>query len=123
MIRRPPRTTRTDTLFPSTTLFRSVVKIYTTITDRYAPLYQTVIAGTAGEAIHALDGLLGHDSNADLTALHVDGGQDPPLRRPRRASGVSRTRGARQHPRLSERDLDRKSTRLNSSHSCASRMP
>jgi TnpA family transposase len=33
-----------------------------------------VIAGTAGEAIHALDGLLGHDSNADLTALHVDGG-------------------------------------------------
>src|SRR3546814_4579311 len=51
-----------------------VVKIYTTITDRYAPLHQTVIAGTAGEAIHALDGLLGHDSNADLTALHVDGG-------------------------------------------------
>jgi hypothetical protein len=33
-----------------------VVKIYTTITDRYAPLHQTVIAGTAGEAIHALDG-------------------------------------------------------------------
>ncbi len=51
-----------------------VVKIYTTITDRYAPLHQTVIAGTAGEAIHALDGILGHDSNADLTALHVDGG-------------------------------------------------
>src|SRR3546814_8462025 len=27
MIRRPPRSTRTDTLFPSTTLFRSVVVI------------------------------------------------------------------------------------------------
>src|SRR3546814_13795827 len=27
MIRRPPRTTRTDTLFPYTTLFRSVAKI------------------------------------------------------------------------------------------------
>jgi TnpA family transposase len=39
-----------------------LVKIYTTITDRYAPLHQTVIAGTAGEAIHALDGILGHDS-------------------------------------------------------------
>lgn len=51
-----------------------VVKIYTTITDRYAPLHQTVIAGTAGEAIHALDGILGHDSNANLTALHTDGG-------------------------------------------------
>src|SRR3546814_1397973 len=28
MIRRPPRSTRTDTLFPSTTLFRSVLTIY-----------------------------------------------------------------------------------------------
>jgi TnpA family transposase len=53
---------------------RPVVKIYTTITDRYAPLHQTVIAGTAGEAIHALDGILGHESSADITALHTDGG-------------------------------------------------
>lgn len=51
-----------------------IVKIYTTITDRYAPLHQTVIAGTAGEAIHALDGILGHESNTNLSALHVDGG-------------------------------------------------
>ena len=51
-----------------------IVKIYTTITDRYAPLHQTVIAGTAGEAIHALDGILGHESGVDLSALHVDGG-------------------------------------------------
>lgn len=50
-----------------------VVKIYATITDRYAPLYQTLIAGTAGEDIHALDGILGHESNADLTALHAVG--------------------------------------------------
>ncbi|UWU19397.1 Tn3 family transposase [Rhizobium sullae] len=51
-----------------------IVKIYTTITDRYAPLHQKVIAGTAGEAIHALDGILGHESNVDIGALHVDGG-------------------------------------------------
>ena len=51
-----------------------IVKIYTTITDRYAPLHQTVIAGTAGEAIHALDGILGHQSGVDVAALHVDGG-------------------------------------------------
>ncbi|WP_322885921.1 Tn3 family transposase (plasmid) [Sinorhizobium medicae] len=50
------------------------MKIYTTITDRYAPLHQKVIAGTAGEAIHALDGILGHESNVDIGALHVDGG-------------------------------------------------
>ena len=51
-----------------------IVKIYTTITDRYAPLHQTVIAGTAGEAIHALDGILGHQSGANISALHTDGG-------------------------------------------------
>ena len=51
-----------------------IVKIYTTITDRYAPLHQTVIAGIAGEAVHTLDGLLGHDSSVDIGALHVDGG-------------------------------------------------
>jgi len=43
-----------------------IVKIYTTITDRYAPLHQTVIAGTAG--------LLGHDSHIDVSSFHVDGG-------------------------------------------------
>jgi len=51
-----------------------IVKIYTTITDRYAPLYQKVIAGTAGEAIHSLDGILGHESTVNVGALHVDGG-------------------------------------------------
>ena len=51
-----------------------IVKIYTTITDRFAPLHQRAIAGTAGEAAHPLDGLLGHDSNIDICALYVDGG-------------------------------------------------
>src|SRR3546814_4385299 len=35
MIRRPPRSTRTDTLFPYTTLFRSVADA---IAEHYAPL-------------------------------------------------------------------------------------
>lgn len=51
-----------------------IIKIYTTITDRYAPLHQTVIAGTASEAVHTLDGILGHDAHVDIAALHVDGG-------------------------------------------------
>src|SRR3546814_4523902 len=34
MIRRPPRSTRTDTLFPYTTLFRSVVRHHATIACR-----------------------------------------------------------------------------------------
>src|SRR3546814_4597510 len=34
MIRRPPRSTRTDTLFPYTTLFRSVQRIFEAEADR-----------------------------------------------------------------------------------------
>src|SRR3546814_4634543 len=36
MIRRPPRSTRTDTLFPYTTLFRSQLENFQTAVDRVA---------------------------------------------------------------------------------------
>jgi len=39
-----------------------------------APLHQKVIAGTASEAMHSLDGILGHESSVDIAAFHVDGG-------------------------------------------------
>src|SRR3546814_17764624 len=42
MIRRPPRSTRTDTLFPYTTLFRSVVQD------------ASVVAGTSGKSAATL---------------------------------------------------------------------
>src|SRR3546814_6049153 len=35
MIRRPPRSTRTDTLFPYTTLFRSVAQLFASEFDGY----------------------------------------------------------------------------------------
>src|SRR3546814_15617889 len=92
MIRRPPRFTRTDTLLPYTTLFRSGI----VIAD--API------------------LVGHD--------RID--------RPARAEDVLRVGSAigeqafdpvvigrhrfRHVAHLAMRDLDRKSTRLNSSH-------
>src|SRR3546814_12972651 len=38
MIRRPPRSTRTDTLFPYTTLFRSYATIYGDMNGGYNPL-------------------------------------------------------------------------------------
>src|SRR3546814_20149698 len=44
MIRRPPRSTRTDTLFPYTTLFRSKVK-----PARFIP-----VAATIGKRAHGL---------------------------------------------------------------------
>src|SRR3546814_7772344 len=42
MIRRPPRSTRTDTLFPYTTLFRSPLQNF--FLDRYAQAYRAEIA-------------------------------------------------------------------------------
>ena len=51
-----------------------IVKLYTHISDRYAPFHVKVITGTAGEAIHVLDGLVSHDSAIDILAHHTDGG-------------------------------------------------
>src|SRR3546814_5771987 len=44
MIRRPPRSTRTDTLFPYTTLFRSHLG------RREAPAHEAALAGVLGVA-------------------------------------------------------------------------
>src|SRR3546814_19771502 len=61
MIRRPPRSTRTDTLFPYTTLFRSIGA------GSYGVLAQSISQG----------GGLGTGMIADSAALiHVGGGSD-----------------------------------------------
>src|SRR3546814_11447771 len=98
MLRRPPRSTRTDTLFPYTTLFRSLGRL----------------------RIEALAQFGALDTRAKMTAgAHL--AVEPaaycyPLRR---IKVFGRNDTASMH-----RDrTDRKSTRLNSSHSCASRMP
>src|SRR3546814_5847363 len=88
MIRRPPRSTRTDTLFPYTTLFRSV---------RPRPDAEVLLPAEGDDQLPLREG-------AD----------QPALPRRARAAPLSQRRGALQ---------DRKSTRLNSSHQCASRMP
>src|SRR3546814_10957525 len=40
MILRPPRSTRTDTLFPSTTLFRSRPEVRSTVNDSAQPMVE-----------------------------------------------------------------------------------
>src|SRR3546814_20513576 len=91
IIRRPPRSTRTDTLFPDTTLFRS------------APL-----AGACGEQAN-VGGLVGVGVAgivlSELTVAGDDGGV---------GAGASCQLGLRSSRIRSCRD--RKSTRLNSSH-------
>src|SRR3546814_8242041 len=109
MIRRPPRSTRTDTLFPYTTLFRSPLAAPSAPGKRAVRDRVQVALGIAREAEglqqrrrRAAQHLLGHQlADADPLVAVV---------RIRDHVGV-----------LAK--ADRKSTRLNSSHSCASRMP
>ena len=51
-------------------------KFYTHLSDRFAPFYIKVIAATASEALHVLDGLLYHRSDVTVRRHHTDGGGD-----------------------------------------------
>ena len=51
-------------------------KVYTHISDRYAPVYTKLIASTASEALHVLDALLYHRSDVSVLRHHTDGGGD-----------------------------------------------
>src|SRR3546814_2155299 len=107
MIRRPPRSTRTDTLFPDTTLFRSVRDndVFDDFyVERSGNLYQRACCNQvllAGRRIPT--GVIVNEAEARGVMFH---------------------RPAKDWPRINyELVQDRKSTRLNSSHSCASRLP
>src|SRR3546814_15087783 len=70
MLRRPPRSTRTDTLFPYTTLFRSPVTA------------QTLVAANIAEAAQnhvtiELTKLVGKTFKVDITVVNVDAGTTP----------------------------------------------
>src|SRR3546814_20000881 len=80
MIRRPPRSTRTDTLFPYTTLFRSPVKVWNAqvLADSAANAHgrqagEVLQAGPEGIHIVTGDGIL------RLLELQKAGGQRQPV--------------------------------------------
>src|SRR3546814_2626035 len=57
MLRRPPRSTRTDTLFPYTTLFRSIAVAHVAQAHRPRLILQFAIAiGRAGQAVERMVG-------------------------------------------------------------------
>src|SRR3546814_9201234 len=104
MIRRPPRSTRTDTLFPYTTLFRSIQRAAVEVARERAEQLHDVAAHqrlAAGQA--QLAHALAHEGAAHAVEL---------------LQGENLRLGQERHVLR-----DRKSTRLNSSHYCASRMP
>src|SRR3546814_7349112 len=103
MIRRPPRSTRTDTLFPYTTLFRSgqqVVEVMGDAAGQLADRFQPL--GTAQAILLRI--ALGHvaaDEEMLLFGFRPDAG---PVQRHHVAVTMHVVA------------VDRKSTRLNSSH-------
>src|SRR3546814_1179039 len=116
MVRRPPRSTRTDTLFPYTTLFRSVGR---------RPLHPAADSLAARPDRRRLDPFHGPRSPVALRR------GDPQGARPRHRHGLpgaddlaepgpddlpATHRAARIAYRHEPRTGDRKSTRLNSSH-------
>src|SRR3546814_5075374 len=123
MIRRPPRSTRTDTLFPYTTLFRSLQELHHLLDA--TGLDQRALGGEhllvdaeevevgADEIRHGIDGEAAH--------------RRQPLGLRRVVPLVAVARGQRRADVLQVvagiEALNRKSTRLNSSPQCATRLP
>src|SRR3546814_4839547 len=128
MIRRPPRATRTDTLFPYTTLFRSAARRH-----RIAEPALHVAAGGAviGEQFEVAETLVGRAASRQpfgdpgvkrAAAFEPDDAIDgvagqAVLEAPCRGivAGVDEV-GLAQRPQHRLIERDRKSTRLNSSH-------
>src|SRR3546814_5764541 len=107
MIRRPPRSTLTDTLFPYTTLFRS--KTIADIPHRLNAPYPEV-AEVRGEV---------YMSRAEFLAINETRSKlgQKLLANPRNAAaGAVRKKDPAETAKRGLRFLDRKSTRLNSSH-------
>src|SRR3546814_1473407 len=101
MIRRPPRSTRTDTLFPYTTLFRS-------LTRRMGIAASLLLALTLGLAWLAM--------RPDAYATHIGERQLAVLDDGSRVSLDAVTKVKVRMKDEARQVEDRKSTRLNSSH-------
>src|SRR3546814_2388874 len=115
MIRRPPRSTRTDTLFPYTTLFRSGVTTHSAKPERLLPMARDPIRERDGAPVRWLaygitvPGRSGPRSAAGSPAadrrgdrsVHAAAGGDP-RSRGRRGGPRPRRRGAHRPPRSEE---------------------
>src|SRR3546814_6897146 len=117
MIRRPPRSTRTDTLFPYTTLFRSLA-VAALVDVQRCELPARIDGGAVLRPLQV------ERERQRLAAVFL-GAADVALRAAQRAQAaqdVDRQRmtiadpGVQLRKRPAQFFLDRKSTRLNSSH-------
>src|SRR3546814_7401795 len=102
MIRRPPRSTRTDTLFPYTTLFRSI-QISTVAIQNVQPPEQ--VQAAFDDAVKT-----GQDRERQINEGNAYASKGIP-----EAEGQA-SRMTEDAEGYSAKIIDRKSTRLNSSH-------
>src|SRR3546814_11038247 len=110
MLRQPPKSTRTDTLFPYTTLFRSADLFVRPVADREIGPPLRICRGDRPVRLadrKAPPGLVVAEGGP--CAMHAE--RVARLGRRRRMAGCHNPPG------------DRTSTRLNSRHQCATRMP
>src|SRR3546814_7809838 len=120
MIRRPPRSTRTDTLFPYTTLFRSPRPLLESRLERPDAVHGLIIDGTTPPGQILRDHLIAlKESACGLSAAEIPETEVQEMAEVTVSliaaclNGVGRAaRGKPVAPLLP----DRKSTRLNSSH-------
>src|SRR3546814_7917150 len=109
MIRRPPRSTRTDTLFPYTTLFRSSRRGPKNPVEAKVSLASFKKQVRAGDSLKLVDAPAGHRSLGTIRAIT----------QVRSGDLILEGRSYLSFPRASAfacDGRDRKSTRLNSSH-------
>src|SRR3546814_6236456 len=69
MIRRPPRSTRTDTLFPYTTLFRSPVSVTCAAAKCPAPAHRIARVGASSPTSASSPGLRSEEHTSELQSL------------------------------------------------------
>src|SRR3546814_8329187 len=79
MIRRPPRSTRTDTLFPYTTLFRSAADIGKEADADLRHGQQGAVAGDAMAAVHRDADPAAHGDAVDQRHIGLAEGVDQPV--------------------------------------------
>src|SRR3546814_1370901 len=114
MIRRPPRSTRTDTRFPYTTLFRSPCHVSMAITLGGCEGRRFSIPDRSGHLLHQLEGIPSVALVVRVTEGNSGIRSPPRCDRPAAVAGLAQPdRGRRLRGTLAR---DRKSTRLNSSH-------
>src|SRR3546814_7294716 len=110
MIRLPPRSTRTDTLFPYTTLFRSEIDA-----ERECTLAEEVLEAAAVDLPRRRRQELAHAQLGAAVDVHAAFGEEEPEAELAHLRAVEVVAQA-EHVGEVVRAEDRKSTRLNSSH-------